>query len=559
MAIALGPAGCGAGGDGGNRPRARLAGHRVALATHGDSPQGAWAGPSDDYRPSGPLTADDGFRPQRDGFSFPNYDGESGAVNLTPAAMEELFGPDVCSTGVGSSCLLSPVALQMLDQLNSELQGGHCYGFSVAALRFFTHVLSPSTFGASTVPALPIQGNDLLQTEIAEAFITQAFPSVQRAVVRGKPSLILRALTKSLHEGRDPYTIGIRKRDHSGGHAITPYAVEDSGDGKFAILVYDNNHPLKTRAVEIDPRAETWSYDAAISPRYEDSHYEGDAGTRSMELHPLKPGLGPQPCPFCGSPNASGGPGAKGSGRPAKAEQRIALEGDPSNHGHLLITDPRGRRTGYVGDRLLTEIPGSRARFTLTDQNWRLGPEPVYTLPADVRVTVTANGGSLASPAVENVSVVKPGASVAVNGLRIGPGQQARVEFGESLSSVKYRAGDLQGAAPIVKLGRDTAGADFAVSLKAPVLKGPRALSVRLDPASRRVTVKSPEGAPAAGYTLSLTRFTVLGKQEFRHDELSLAPGSTARLKFRGFNRSGEALPLSTNSGGGWHSTKLSG
>jgi hypothetical protein len=558
LAIALGPIGCGDGSDGASSPHARLAGHRV-LGTHGDSPQGAWSGPSDDYHPTGPLTADDGFRPQKDGFSFANYDGESGAANLTPAAMEELFGPDVCSTGVGSSCLLSPVAAQNLEQLNSELQGGHCYGFSVAALRFFTHVLSPSTFGATTVPALNIDGNDLLQTEIAEAFISQTFPSVRSAVVRGKPSRILRTLTKSLRARRDVYTIGFYMRDGSGGHAITPYAVEDRGNGRFAILVYDNNHPMKTRAMAIDPRAETWTYDAADGPRAAEARYEGDARTRSIELHPMKPGLGPQPCPFCGASNASGGRGAKGSGRPSKPQQQIALAGDPSNHGHLLITDPQGRRTGYVGRRLVTEIPGSHARFPLADQNWRLHPEPVYTLPADVKVTVTASGGSLARPAVENVSVVKPGASAAVNGLRVGPGQQAQLGFGRSLASVKYRAGDLRGAAPIVKLGRDTAGPDFAVSLKAPVLEGPRALSVRLDPAKGRVTVKSPEGAPAAGYALSLSRFTALGKQEFRHGGLSLAPGSSARLRFRGFDRSGQALPFSTNAGGGWHSTTLSG
>jgi hypothetical protein len=555
-------AGCGdRGGDsakGQGRP-ARLASHNVATRTHGKSPQESWAGPSDDYTPTGPLVADDGFRPRQDGFSFPNYDGQSGAVNLTPAAMEELFGPDVCSSGVGSSCLLTPVAQQWLAQLNSNLQGGHCYGFSVSVLRFYAHALSPSVFGAPTVPALTIQGNDLLQTEIAEAFITQAFPSVRAKVIGGPPRHILGALVTALKKRRDYYTLGFYKQDGSGGHAITPYAVEQRGGGKFAALVYDNNHPGKTRAFMFDREANSWTYDAAISPSYEESHYQGGAQDHTLELHPMSPGLGPQPCPFCGSENQSGDQHAKGSGRPPTRTQQIALEGDPSNHGHLLITDSRGRRTGYVGNKLVKEIPGSRAAFPLMDQNWRVHPEPLYTLPAGAHVKISVSGGGLARASVGNVSVVRPGRSAAVDGIRVGPGQRAQLSFGRRLATVSYRPGNVVGAAPIVKLGREADKADFAATLKAPVLHGDEPLEIKLDLESKAVTVKTPAGAPVHGYSLTLSRLTGVGKQGFAHGDLSIAPDSKSRLDFGGFNRDGESLPFSVQSDGGRRSTTLSG
>ncbi|MCZ7671246.1 MAG: hypothetical protein M5U34_30985 [Chloroflexi bacterium] len=52
----------------------------------------------------------------------------------------------------------------------------------------------------------------------------------------------------------------------SGGHAITPYAVEDQGDGIFHVYVYDNNYPNLPRIMEINRDAETWSYEAPPIP-----------------------------------------------------------------------------------------------------------------------------------------------------------------------------------------------------------------------------------------------------------------------------------------------------
>ena len=82
--------------------------------------------------------------------------------------------------------------------------------------------------------------------------------------------------SEAYSNGGPLYTIKIFNAD--GGHAITPYAVEDKGDGKFAVLVYDNNYPGITRAVEFDTNANTWSYNAATRPDLPEALYSGDAG-----------------------------------------------------------------------------------------------------------------------------------------------------------------------------------------------------------------------------------------------------------------------------------------
>src|SRR2546428_4904349 len=221
--VAVGLGACGEGGRKADSAQ-RLSGHRVATGTFGSAPQERSAGASPDYHPTGTIIADDGFRPAHDGFSFPNYGGEAGAADLTPSALEEIYGPNVCSSGVGSSCLLTPVAQAELEQLNGAMKGGHCYGFSVMALRFFKRIVDPSIFGAAAVPTLNIQYNDLLQTAIAEAFISQAFDPVIATRITAPPNQLLDALTAALRAREEVYTLDIYKdASKQIGHAITPY------------------------------------------------------------------------------------------------------------------------------------------------------------------------------------------------------------------------------------------------------------------------------------------------------------------------------------------------
>src|SRR5262249_25616207 len=150
---------------------------------------------------------------------------------------------------------------------NARMAGGHCMGFSVTSIEFFKHVRNTADFGAKTAFKLPIQGNVSLQSLLAENWTFQDLPSVERKRVVGTPAAIVRALVQSLNSQNELYTIAIFKRDGSGGHAITPFAIEDKGGGKFAILVYDNNFPGVIRAIKVNATANTWHYIGGPDPR----------------------------------------------------------------------------------------------------------------------------------------------------------------------------------------------------------------------------------------------------------------------------------------------------
>lgn len=218
------------------------------------------------YTPTGPITVDSGFVPDRHGFGFPNYGYEPYVKEMTPASMVEMFGRVVCvGRRVAPKCVLKPNAEKWMVAQNVTMAGGHCYGFSVSALRFFTGGLDPLRFGAPSVPELTLRRNRPLQELLARTWAHQLLPGVQRRVFWGTPKEVLARLEKALaNPAKETWTIAVFNK--FGGHAFTPYAVEDAGEGKRRVLVYDNNWPGITRAVRFDTRRNTYTYVGGEKP-----------------------------------------------------------------------------------------------------------------------------------------------------------------------------------------------------------------------------------------------------------------------------------------------------
>ena len=332
------------------------------------------------YEPSGDIVADNGFRPDTDGFGVENY-GNCGQTNLTPGAMSGLFGAQqVCLSGRGADCQLDPAAEKWMEVTNEQMAGGHCMGFSVTALRFYSGNLSSSDYGADSTFDLDVANNRQLESAIAAGWVYQFLPRVTDQELTGPPNAILQAIVDGLRKdgsnrseaysnGGPLYTIKIFNAD--GGHAITPYAVEDKGDGKFAVLVYDNNYPGITRAVEFDTNANTWSYNAATRPDLPEApSYPGDAGhPYKMRLDATLRARRPRSRSTSRTPRTPA-PGIAGSAGSATLDNQISLLGNPSNHAHLLIRDSQGRVTGLVKGKMVNQIPGVQVQQIASIDNW---------------------------------------------------------------------------------------------------------------------------------------------------------------------------------------------
>ena len=231
----------------------------------------AWSHPAAARTP-GPaaqasVVADSGFRPIRDGYAFANYVNQAGRPNLGSGEMRRLFGDAVCAGFNGGACVLSPPALAWMQQQNAAMAGGHCFGFSVSALLFWSSLSSPSPVrcrpgaGAEDRRQPAAGARDRLWARVPAARIGRRRAGVELAA-RGDGNVDLGAGTRAARCTRSASSMPMARADTRS--RPTPSNV--SPRDRYAILVYDNNFPGRTRKVLVNTKTDTWSYNAAREP-----------------------------------------------------------------------------------------------------------------------------------------------------------------------------------------------------------------------------------------------------------------------------------------------------
>jgi hypothetical protein len=502
----------------------------------GGSPQDSSAGQIAGYQPTGQLVADNGFRPTKDGFGFQNYGNDAGPQNLTPPQVQDLFGSQVCASGSGASCQLIPPAQVWMDNQNAAMAGGHCMGFSVLALRLYDGNTALSSFGSfNATSQLPIQGATSLQSSIAENWTFQNLPKVRAAVIKGTPTQILDHLVSALKDKSEYYTVVIFKRDGTGGHAVTPYAVEDKGGGKQNILVYDNNFPGVTREVSVDRSADTWSYVGGPNPNDTSQRYEGDASTQTLLLFPTSPGEQQQPCPFCNGQNVgSSGPSAGSVLNAAEQYNEITLNGNPDNHAHLVLTDAHGRQTGVIQGKQVNDIPGVTVENNIANQDWAASPEPTYHVPVTENVTIAIDASALNKPDTEELNLVGPGIYSAVKDIKLSPGQKDEVQFNTDGLGYVFKTDAHQAESPILAAGVQGKSANYGFAVKAVNVKGGSSVALKLDRTKEQLDIDSAGTTGAGDYVVSVYRENEQGKAQWTNTEqfLHLGGGQVAHVDY---------------------------
>ena len=371
---------------------------------------------------------DSGFRPNIDGFSFQNYGEDPATVDLTPAEMQRMFGDKVCASTAGGKCTLTYPAERWMNQAVSAMKSGHCEGIAVLSSLMYYNQTSPGLFGGSSVIDLSLQ-DILLQREIGYWWTTQVTSPGGSKKVLESPQAVLDTLAGAFGNGPGAgewWVMGIYLPDGSGGHAITPFAVEDNGNGTARILVYDNNWPKDSRFIEVDTLTNTWRYLASANPNEPNSLYSGNASTRNLEIVSLSSRLGQQRCDFCGDENVS-----KGAGQGAKNIQIWQ-----SGKARTLITDENGQRVGLLeSGQSVNEIPGAEIR------NLKFGlagigsaHPPVILLPLAsinashlaIEISSTANGSQKNQA---DTAIIAPGFALASSVPDLGQGQQQSMDL----------------------------------------------------------------------------------------------------------------------------------
>ncbi len=500
---------------------------------------------------SGNLSADLGFRPAANGFSFENYGKDSSIKNLSPVEMQRMFGNQVCATK-GDACILTPPAQQWMEEVNKSMNGGHCEGMAVLSMILYADKDKANGFG--NPPDLSLQGNEKLQREIAYWFATQyAQPTAKSEIKDKTPSELLDILLSTMKLNAridETYTMGIYQAGFKGGHAITPYGVEDLGDGKYAVMVYDNNHPKVERKVEIDRHANTWKYYAATNPDEPEATYIGDAETKTLTLTPTPPRYERQACNFCGDETSTenssektlANKGNTGDAIAAKFNQ-IFLEGDAD----LLITNGN-QKIGYENEKFVNTFSGATFIPIRSSELWQDDEEPVYNIPLNVPFTINLQGNKKSNgKELTDVAMIGPGYDLAVEGIKVLAGQKDTIKFDASGRSLSYQPSNAE--SPNIIFGTSGKNDDYEFELDGIEIDAGGTISTNLDTAKGRLGIKISESKQEAKFNLLISRIDDKTEQKFEGEDLTLDSGDTLYLDYAKWTGNGGSLTIELDKG----------
>ena len=477
-----------------------------------------------------------GFCPTLNGYAFSNSDGGWGtypdsADDLGQAEMIRMFGQDaVCATVSTGACKMRSAAERWLDQRNRDMNRGHSDGFTTTGLRFFRNLDSPGAFqtGATSAYDLSLAS---VRRHIAYYWVRQVPNPVAQAranSLESTPADVLNQLRAAMAGGAtDPTTLVLVNADHTSGHSVTPYAIEDRGGGLYWVWVVDSNHPGDgNRHVTINTAGNTWRYNLGWTT------WSGDAGSHSLGVIPISIYAQQPVCPWCESARATD----------VTPFSQMTLSGDA----HLLISDPQGRRIGFVNGLFVDEIPvafGSVAAGGLGQRT-----EPAYYLPADNAYTILLSGQTPGPQERLGLSQYGPGYAIGVDDLTVTTGSQDRLTIPPDGKQLSYRAGTQKSAT--LTIAHEKAGESIQFWIKGADLGAGQATTVTVSTATGQL-VYANTATDNGDYSLFIRRVRSAGLELFAHSTLAIGADETHYVDYGAWNGSdGMALGIDRDSNG---------
>ena len=434
------------------------------------------------------VLADIGFRPAVNGYKFQNEGGRYPKTPpvLTSQGVDKMFGGGACVGGDANHCRLTPVANEWMGSVNRAMNIGQCEGMAVSSLAFFKKVYSPSSYekGATSVHALNHSDvSSLIGYFWAFQMVNPVRADKINSLMTQTPNSVEDQLVTMLKTG-DLATIAIHSA--SGGHAVTPYAVEDRGGGVHWIRIYDNNWPDKERYIVIDRNENTWSYElASLNPDVPREPWSGTADTHSIAITPLSARLGRAECPFC-----AGG-------------KKMVF---PNGANGVALTSSDGKRVGREGGKVVNEIPGAEVIDLASYLDGAPPGEPIYVVPAEgsYEVSIEGKDNKVAPDADEDhgVAIVGNGAAVTVETPKLKPGEKDTLSV-RADGSIKYRTAN-GGVIPTIRLAADGANGGMHARLSSMKADPNDELEIKMDHAAGQITVGG-GGKRSDSYDLKVT------------------------------------------------------
>ncbi len=522
--------------DAGKKPDAGFTDAGTAPADAGTTPTDAGTTPTDvGTAPTDgatPTMPDWGFRPNPNGFSFPNR-GTSRAgetpvtARLDADNLRRLFGTSVCEgANATGACVLVPNARQWMDAENNGAHEGNCEGYSIFAAHLYAGSIAPMTFGGTNAFALPL--NNTVERELMFWAITQSTVDPMVAPSRTmSPRELVTHLTTEFARGRAFLGTAIGIFAAAGGHSVLPYAIRRRSDTVVDVLVYDNNHPDSERFITIDTAANTWRYRAALNPSMPDAEWSGTDTTFPIQIRDAGPRLA-LPHPNTAWQNrAMDGGGAT----------RISI--NTVGNSQVTVTDGMSRSTSVGADgRIVTNIPDSRVSLRMPGNLSR--PDPVFSVPRATPLTITLDGAGLATATQSELLFQGAGWTLGLDGVNIDPMQRDTLVIQPGPPDLLYRSGGTE--TPTLSLAYQSEGDDYLIELRTTSMTAGQNLRLSVDFAMNRARVSFDGSAAAPTFELYVERVSASGAVVFEHAGVTASAAAVMFVNFGSW--AGNGMPM---------------
>ena len=488
------------------------------------------------------------FNPKANGFGFENFGNENRRWqdDLGAEDMIRLFGaPSVCRSGnTAQNCVLKVAAKEWMMQQLEGMDGGHCEGMAVTSLRLATNkpfkgrVAAPNFQPTAKTP-FQLKLDQTLENYIAYYFVTQSIEEVSeatQATAQKGPVAIVKMLVDSFKNGKDTYSLGFYKYKDGrkfDGHAITPIAVEESGN-VYRIHVYDNNYPGETRYVVVEKGGkQTWKYVTSTNPNEPAAEYAGDINTKTLEL--TATALRDRGC--FSVPFATDEAGGKcvpvkepliENKKPVEEEveesdddEEEMVEFALNGEADLLVVGSDGKSVGYdpKTNRFVNEIADTQVVKIKGGKGIDL---PLYRLPLQESgkpYGIIISGKNNSEESNVDLTYAAPGFAVGFDGIRLDPNEILLMTISPDGEQISFTA-SADGETPEIYFAFDDDEDSYKIELDGVSLQAGKTLVVGFDDETGKFVFSDNDGDEDK-YDVDITRITADGEeQNFETDDI---------------------------------------
>ena len=210
---------------------------------------------------------------------------------------------------------------------------------------------------------------------------------------------------------------------------------------------------------------------------------------------------------------------------------QIFLDGE----GHILITDDSGNRLGYVDGKIINEIEGasySKYRMAASGNT----PEPIYSIPANLDVTITIDGTELTEETLTDLMMIGAGFSIGVEGIYLEPGQVDTAYFYPADETIAYETTSDESPSIVFAIENPNAEADYYFELYGTDMVGGGTITAWLDSKAGDLLINTEKLNGEGFFNFYLTRITDTLEEEFTAEEIALKEGALVYINYAEWN-----------------------